>query len=71
MKIFQDFETPSETTDFVAGKIASIVATAQVRKAPGLRKWQTGRAQQMANKKCLGALLPGSTISSGLEEIMV
>jgi len=26
----QDFETPSETTDFVAGKIASIVATAQV-----------------------------------------
>ena len=38
MKIFQDFETPSETTDFVAGKIASIVATAQVRKAPGLHK---------------------------------
>ena len=26
----QDFETASETTDFVAGKIASIVATAQV-----------------------------------------
>ena len=27
----QDFETASETTDFVAGKIASIVATAQVK----------------------------------------
>ena len=71
MKIFQDFETPSETTDFVAGKIASIVATAQVRKVPGLRKWQTRSAQQLANKKCLAALLPRSTISLGLEEIMV
>ena len=71
MKMFQDFETPSETTDFVAGKIASIVATAQVRKAPGLRKWQTRSAQQLANKKCLGALLPGSTISLGQEKIIV
>ena len=52
MKMFQDFETPSETTDFVAGKIASIVATAQVRKAPGLSKWPTRSAEELANKKC-------------------
>jgi len=35
----QDFETASETTDFVAGKIASIVATAQVESGnPGESK---------------------------------
>ena len=32
----QDFETPGETTDFVSGKIASIVATSQVGKMPFL-----------------------------------
>ena len=41
------------------------------KEAPGLRKWQTGSASNWQTKKCLGALLPGSTIFLGLEEIMV